>query len=67
MPVMNGYELFRELKKLNPLLPIIISSGFGDEVVTSRIPGEDIAGMVSKPYSFDQMRDVLKSVVERCH
>jgi len=64
MPVMNGYELFRELKKLNPLLPIIISSGFGDEAVTSRIPREDIAGMVSKPYRFDQLRDVLKGVVE---
>jgi len=66
MPVMDGYELFRELKKLNPPLPIIISSGFGDEVVTSRIPREDIAGMVSKPYRFDQLRDVLKGVVERC-
>lgn len=64
MPIMNGYELFRELKKLNPELPIIISSGFGDEVTTSQIPREDIAGMLSKPYNFDQLREVLKGVVE---
>lgn len=56
--------LFRELKALKPELPVIISSGFGDTVVTTRIPLEEIAGLVNKPYRFDQLRDVLKGVVE---
>ncbi len=64
MPVMGGYELFRELKKLNPELPIIISSGFGEADVTSRIPIDEIAGLINKPYSFDQLRKVLMDVVE---
>jgi signal transduction histidine kinase/ActR/RegA family two-component response regulator len=64
MPVMNGYELFRELKKLRPELPIIISSGFGDVDVSSKISRDDIAGLIGKPYSFDQLREVLKKVVE---
>jgi YesN/AraC family two-component response regulator len=64
MPVMDGYELFSELKKINPELPIIISSGFGDTVVTTRIPSEEIAGLVSKPYRCDQLRDVLRGFVE---
>ena len=64
MPVMDGYELFRELKKLNPELPIIISSGYGDTIVTSRIPSVDIAGLVNKPYNFDQLLVVLRGVVE---
>jgi FixJ family two-component response regulator len=59
-----GYALFRELKLLKSDLPIIISSGFGDSVVTTRVPAEEIAGLVSKPYRFDQLRDVLKKVVE---
>ncbi|HIJ87125.1 MAG TPA: response regulator [Desulfuromonadales bacterium] len=64
MPVMDGYALFRELKALNPHLPIIISSGYGDTVVTSRIPRNEIAGLVSKPFGFDQLRDIVQSVVE---
>jgi CheY-like chemotaxis protein len=64
MPIMDGYELFRELKKITPELPIIVSSGFGDVDVTSKITGGEIAGLLSKPYRFDQLRDVLKSVVE---
>jgi len=67
MPVMDGYALFSELKKINPELPIIISSGFSDTVVTLRIAVENIAGFISKPYSFEQLRDALKSVVGSCH
>ena len=64
MPVMDGYALFRELKTLAPELPIIISSGYGDTVVTSRLDSDDIAGMVNKPYSFEKLQDMLKRVVE---
>ena len=63
MPVMDGYHLFHELKQLAPNLAIIISSGFGDTEVSTRIRAEDIAGSIRKPYNFDQLRDVLKSVV----
>jgi len=62
MPVMDGYELFQELKMIKPELPVIISSGFGDQVVTSRIPPDQIAGLVNKPYSFDLLREVLINV-----
>lgn len=64
MPIMDGYELFRELKKLNPELPIIISSGYGETAVTSRIEREEIAGIVNKPYSFNQLQEVLKNLVK---
>jgi PAS domain S-box-containing protein len=65
MPIMDGYALFSELKKLNPQLPIIISSGFGNAVITSRIPSRDIAGLVSKPYSFELLREVLQRITGR--
>jgi len=63
MPVMDGYQLFFELKKLHPGLPIIMSSGFGDKSVGSRIPEEDMAGFIGKPYSPDQLQELLKRVV----
>jgi nitrogen-specific signal transduction histidine kinase/CheY-like chemotaxis protein len=65
MPVMDGYELFHELKKEQPKLPIIIFSGFGDTVITARIPREDIAGFVSKPYKFSQLQAVVRGAVEK--
>jgi PAS domain S-box-containing protein len=64
MPVMDGYELCAKLKSLNQKLPIIISSGFGDTDVTSRIESGNIAGIISKPYTPNQIMDVLKGVVK---
>ena len=64
MPVMDGYELFNKLKELKPELPIIISSGFGENVITSRIARADIAGLIIKPFKFDLLSNLLKSVVE---
>ncbi|MSN24305.1 MAG: response regulator [Geobacter sp.] len=64
MPIMDGYDLFHELKRFHPQLPIIVSSGFGDEYITSRIPREEIDGLASKPYTLDQMQKVLRSVLE---
>jgi CheY-like chemotaxis protein len=64
MPGMDGYELSRRLKRLNSVLPIIITSGFGDADVTSHIPREEIAGILNKPYNLPQLRDMVKGVVE---
>lgn len=64
MPVMDGYQLFSELKKLNSELPIIVSSGFGDTEVSKRIGRDNIAGIINKPYNMNQLQEVLKSAVE---
>jgi CheY-like chemotaxis protein len=64
MPIMDGYDLFIELKKINPGLPIIISSGFGDKTISSRIPKEDMAGLISKPYKPVQLQALIKNVLE---
>jgi PAS domain S-box-containing protein len=64
MPVMDGYELIEKLKNLNPELPIIVSSGYGDAEVSARIGRDNIAGIISKPYNSDKLQEVLKSVVK---
>ena len=65
MPVMDGYAACQKLKELRPGLPIVITSGFGDAVVTERIEEGDIAGLLNKPYGFDELRDTLKRVVQK--
>ncbi|MDD2366949.1 MAG: hypothetical protein PHN84_12360 [Desulfuromonadaceae bacterium] len=64
---MDGYAPVAALRELNPKLPIIISSGFGDADVTSKIGGDNITGLISKPYDGNRLRGVLKQALEVCY
>lgn len=63
MPQMDGYELVRELNMLNPGLPIIVSSGFGEKTVAAQLEQNIIAAMIGKPYRFDKLLETLENVV----
>lgn len=73
MPVMDGYALLRELKLLDPALPIIITSGFGDIAGDSRIVEYEIAGVLAKPYNVASLQEILKKafagvcMLDTCH
>lgn len=63
MPVMDGYQVVQEIKRLAPGLPVVVSSGFGDTSITSRIPPQALAGMISKPYTTAELQAVLQAIV----
>jgi signal transduction histidine kinase len=62
MPRMNGEEAFRELRRLDPGIPIVLSSGYSELEVATRFSGEKVAGFMQKPYRFSELRDLLQKV-----
>jgi DNA-binding NarL/FixJ family response regulator len=48
MPVMNGFEAARVLKRLMPTVPLILYSSFGDEFAEQQARLIGISEMVSK-------------------
>jgi len=62
MPEMGGEETFQQLRKLNPDVPVLLSSGFGQEEVTRRFEGRDLTGFIQKPYRLA----TLLAEVRRC-
>jgi signal transduction histidine kinase/ActR/RegA family two-component response regulator len=56
---MGGKELADELHKRNPDLCIIVSSGYSDEVVLSKYKDFGFSAVLHKPYSPDELREVL--------
>jgi PAS domain S-box-containing protein len=50
MPRMGGEEAFRELRKLRPRVPVILSSGYNEQDATARFAGKGLAGFIQKPY-----------------
>ena len=55
MPEMGGEETFKELRKINPDLPVVLSSGFGKEEATRRFEGLGLSGFIQKPYTRDAL------------
>ncbi|MFC1509895.1 PAS domain S-box protein, partial [Candidatus Omnitrophota bacterium] len=63
MPHMDGKEAFSELKKINPDISVILSSGYNEQEATSYFTGKGLAGFIQKPFQIDtlvaKLRDVL--------
>jgi two-component system cell cycle sensor histidine kinase/response regulator CckA len=58
MPRMNGDEVYREIRRLSPHMPVILMSGYGKQESLASIDG-NVAGFVHKPCS---VKDVLVAV-----
>ena len=58
LPVMDGRELATQARMLRPELPILFASGYAESI---DVP----AGMqvIGKPFSIDQLRDKVKSML----
>jgi PAS domain S-box-containing protein len=65
MPYMSGEEAFREMRRIDPEVRVIMSSGYNEHEVTQKFMGKGLAGFIQKPYSLATLMDVTRSVVGR--
>lgn len=63
MPLMGGYELFVELKKLRPVLPIIFFTGIGEILAKAIIPSDQMANLLHKPFSSGCLSSAIDSAL----
>jgi PAS domain S-box-containing protein len=63
MPRMDGEETFRELRRLNPGLPVILSSGYAGQDVVSRFKDMAPNAFIQKPYTIDHLQATLARVM----
>lgn len=59
MPKVDGREVFRRIREINPDAQIIVSSGYSHDRDADRLLEQGAAGFVQKPY---RMLDLLKMV-----
>ncbi len=59
MPKMDGEECFRELRRLDQDIPIIMASGYNEQEIAVRNVCIGMAGFIHKPFKIVTLRDVL--------
>jgi len=65
MPEMDGWETARAIRNLKPELPVVLVTGYG---ATAQAPSGEldlVAGIIGKPFDFDQVTAMLARVCEK--
>jgi len=61
MPKMDGIELYKRLKVMNPELKVVIASGFKDEQELSSLKAAGLYDYITKPYRLEDLNRILTS------
>ena len=59
MPQMNGDQLAKEIRKINPEQKVILITGFGDLISGTGEKPENIDLVVSKPFTMNHIREAV--------
>ncbi len=65
MPEMTGDQALLEIRRLRPHVPIVLTSGFGEEEVLERLSSVTIDGFLKKPFRVEDFSNLIRSVLER--
>ncbi|MBI5569032.1 MAG: response regulator [Desulfomonile tiedjei] len=65
MPNLTGMELSRELRQLRPDIPILLVTGFSDQVTEERLSEAGVEAFVMKPVIKRQMAETIRVLLDR--
>jgi PAS domain S-box-containing protein len=65
MPNMGGEQAYHALRALRKDVPIVLSSGFGEQELAERFAEHDITGIIHKPYKTAALTALMRDVLDR--
>jgi signal transduction histidine kinase/ActR/RegA family two-component response regulator len=65
LPVMSGEETLAQLRRIDPSVPIVLSSGFGHDTALQGFDGKDLSGFIGKPYTLPKLMEVIEAALKR--
>ncbi|HJV64306.1 MAG TPA: PAS domain S-box protein [Geomonas sp.] len=63
MPVMDGVATFVELKKLDSEVRVLLTSGYSEQAIEDRFPGEKPDGFLRKPFQAKEFGQKLRQAL----
>ena len=64
MPLMDGKETFRELRRLRSDVQVILTSGYNERDATNQFEGQKLAGFVEKPFQRGYLISILRQALD---
>ena len=63
LPEMDGVQIYKALKKINPNVRILVSSGFASNAQTIELQEMGVEGFLKKPYRQNELVEAVNKVV----
>jgi signal transduction histidine kinase/CheY-like chemotaxis protein len=63
MPRMNGIQCLRALRAVDPLVPVLMTSGFSETECTVELAGLSLSGFLQKPYSLASLKTKMREIL----
>lgn len=64
MPILDGIEMTKQIKKINPKQSIIIFTAFDNTEIYLDIIKLNVDGFILKPFAIEQMKETLNKVLQ---
>jgi CheY-like chemotaxis protein len=64
MPGMSGSEVLSHLRKIDPAVRVILSSGFDKSAVLTQFAPEELAGFLQKPFTSRQIMEQIAKALQ---
>ena len=65
MPLMGGREAFEAMRRLDPEVPVLVCTGFGENEEVQALRSAGAVGMLSKPYRIRDLEEALRRLSPR--
>jgi two-component system, cell cycle sensor histidine kinase and response regulator CckA len=65
MPKLDGEDTLMALRMIAPNLPVVLTSGYGEQAVVQRFVGRGLADFLPKPFMTEALVGVINTVVDR--
>ena len=59
MPHMDGEEAYREFRRIDPQVRVVICSGYNQQEVSQKFVGKGLAGFLKKPYQLSELKEAI--------
>ncbi|MEW6735698.1 MAG: PAS domain S-box protein [Acidobacteriota bacterium] len=64
MPEVGGHEAFQQLKKINPNVKVLLSSGYSQDGLAQQLLNEGVLGFIQKPYAVKDLLDKVRFIID---
>jgi signal transduction histidine kinase/CheY-like chemotaxis protein len=65
LPKLNGHDVFRQIRTLDPTADIVIISGYSEDRQLRDLMADGAAAFIKKPYSADYLASVIADVLAK--